>query len=475
MPKILARRPPRRLRTSECARALGSLGVFLGWGKRNRPLLKSLAYKINHKLERSFPEQRLFLRSDEGTRFIILSPLTQLIGWTGSAAFVAWAIIATAVLLMDSIGSGNVREQAQREQGLYEQRLQTIAVERDARAAEAAAAQERFNLALAQISTMQSELLASEDRSKELETGINVIQSTLRRTMNERDEARGELDTVLAEANGQTGAARSPLGADAAATVSFLTDALATTAAERDKATSEAANAEEFAENLIYEQRLRDERNDQIFRQLEDAVTVSMEPLDKMFSAAGMSTDQILDTVRRGYSGQGGPLMPMLLSTKGEEADADTLRANELLTKLDEMNLYRIAAEKLPVGLPVHASFRYTSGFGQRWGRLHAGVDMAGPVGTPIYATASGVVTHAGWESGYGRLITIKHDFGLETRFGHLSAIKVSVGQRVSRGDRIGDMGNSGRSTGPHLHYEVRVGGTPVNPMTYIKAANNVF
>jgi murein DD-endopeptidase MepM/ murein hydrolase activator NlpD len=100
---------------------------------------------------------------------------------------------------------------------------------------------------------------------------------------------------------------------------------------------------------------------------------------------------------------------------------------------------------------------------------------MAGPVGTPIYATADGVVTHADWQSGYGRLIKVQHEFGLETRYAHLSRIRVKKGQRVSRGDLIGDMGNSGRSTGPHLHYEVRVGGKAVNPMTYIKAGRDVF
>ncbi len=438
--------------------------------------MKKLAHTLNHKLDRHFPEQRLFLRSDEGTRFITLPPLTQLIGWVGSAAFVAWAIIATAVLLMDSIGSGTLRDQAQREQSLYEQRLQTLASERDARAAEAAAAQSRFALAMDQISLMQSELLSSEDRRKELETGINVIQSTLRRTMNERDEARGTVEVMLAEAAGTEGApARPGLSLDGGATVGFLTAALEATAAERDAARKTATDAEDYAENLVFEQRLRDERNDQIFRQLEDAVTVSLEPLDKMFEAAGMSTDSILDTVRRGYSGQGGPLMPLILSTKGVEADADTLRANEILGELDRMNLYRIAAEKLPFAMPVKSSFRYTSGFGMRWGRLHAGVDMAGPTGTPIYAPADGVVTHAGWLSGYGRLIKIRHEFGVETRYGHLSALKVKVGDRVSRGERIGDMGNSGRSTGPHLHYEVRVGDKPIDPMIYIKAGRNVF
>ncbi len=148
---------------------------------------------------------------------------------------------------------------------------------------------------------------------------------------------------------------------------------------------------------------------------------------------------------------------------------------------MDELNLYRIAADKVPFAQPVHASVRRTSGFGYRRDpirggtRLHAGMDWAGAYGTPIYASADGVVSHAGWQSGYGRLVKIDHAFGIETRFAHLSKITVKVGQRVSRGDLIGGMGNSGRSTGTHLHYEVRVNDDPVNPMTYIKAASDVF
>ena len=106
---------------------------------------------------------------------------------------------------------------------------------------------------------------------------------------------------------------------------------------------------------------------------------------------------------------------------------------------------------------------------------MHNGVDFAGAVGTPIHATADGVVTFAGWQSGYGRLVKIQHEFGIESRYAHLSKISAKVGQRVSRGDRIGGMGASGRVTGVHLHYEVRVGGRAVNPMIYIKAANDVF
>ncbi|WP_430522766.1 DUF5930 domain-containing protein [Mycolicibacterium poriferae] len=96
-------------------------------------VLNTVAYRFNRRLEKSFPEQRLFLRSEQGTRFVILTPTVQLVAWVVSAAFVAWAIIATAVLLMDSVSSGSVREQSQREQRLYEERLRTLADQRDAR------------------------------------------------------------------------------------------------------------------------------------------------------------------------------------------------------------------------------------------------------------------------------------------------------------------------------------------------------
>ena len=258
-------------------------------------------------------------------------------------------------------------------------------------------------------------------------------------------------------------------------TVDLLADALERTAAERDQIEADAQAALLAAEEMELEVRLMQDRNDEIFRQLEEAMLVSVEPLDNMFRAAGMDPERLIDQVRRGYSGQGGPLTPLQFSTKGGEPDPDMLRANGILSAMDRINLYRIAAEQAPFDIPVKSNFRFTSGYGQRWGRLHAGTDFAGPVGTPIYSTADGVVVHAGWSSGYGRLIKIRHAFGVETRYAHLNRIRVEVGQRVSRGDRIGDMGNSGRSTGPHLHYEIRVDGNPVNPMTYIRAGRDVF
>jgi murein DD-endopeptidase MepM/ murein hydrolase activator NlpD len=437
-----------------------------------------LAIRIHSVLERYFPERRVFLKSDTDTRFIRLRPATQLIAFTGSAALVAWAIIATAVLLMDSIGSGNFREQAKRDQSTYQARLSDLSAQRNGRAEEAVAAQERFNAALKQISVMQSELLASETHRRELETGIEVIQSTLRETMKQREMARTKLAAIEGSVEG--GAAVAQISGSSAP-ISLLADALARTAAERDQVVIDAQDALVQAEDLNHELAIMRDQNDAIFRQLEEAMAVSVAPLDKMFRSAGMPTERMLETVRRGYSGQGGPLMPLSFSTRGEAQSADTLRANRLLNQMDRLNLYRIAAQKAPFATPVKNAFRFTSEFGFRRDpktggrRMHNGVDFAAGNGTPLYSTADGVVTHAGWASGYGRLVKLQHEFGVETRYAHMSKMRVKVGQRVSRGDHIGDMGASGRVTGVHLHYEVRIGGKAVNPMIFIKAANDVF
>jgi murein DD-endopeptidase MepM/ murein hydrolase activator NlpD len=100
--------------------------------------------------------------------------------------------------------------------------------------------------------------------------------------------------------------------------------------------------------------------------------------------------------------------------------------------------------------------------------RPHEGIDVSAPMGSPIEAPASGVVTDAGWENGYGNTITINHGFGIVTKFAHASKLLVKTGQRVSRGQRIALVGNSGLATGPHLHYEVHVNGRPVNPLKYV-------
>lgn len=110
-----------------------------------------------------------------------------------------------------------------------------------------------------------------------------------------------------------------------------------------------------------------------------------------------------------------------------------------------------------------------TSKFGVRWGRMHNGVDIGASSGTTIVAACSGTVSFAGWEQGYGNVIKIDHGNGFETVYGHCKSIYVKKGQKVASQEKIGAVGSTGNSTGPHLHFEIRVNGTPQNPLDHIK------
>ena len=115
-----------------------------------------------------------------------------------------------------------------------------------------------------------------------------------------------------------------------------------------------------------------------------------------------------------------------------------------------------------PVNGPV------VSGFGMRWGRMHEGIDITAGTGTPIWAAAAGAVIHAGWLGGYGNLVVVDHGDGLATAYAHASAILVSVGQQVAQGETLSTVGSTGNSSGPHLHFEVRVNGNAVDPLLYL-------
>lgn len=432
-------------------------------------------------VHRAFPEKRIFIKSAKGTRFVRLGARHQLLAGVALTALVAWSTAATAFLVIGMVKGGGEATALRNEQSVYESRIGDLAAERDAQRMAALDVQHRHAAALDEVAGFQKRAFESDLRISELEQSAAAMQRLLKQAMTERDAAvtrLAELDgsaasATLAEYDRRTAADKQ--------TIAFLTDALNQTAAERDAARSEATEAGTQLAALETELDRRTDAEDRIFAQLEDAVTLAMDPLDKMFRNIGLEPDKVLDEMREQYSGEGGPLTPIAYSTKGFAPTPAELRANVVLGKMDLLALYRMAADKIPFAIPVQSAVRQTSGFGYRRDpirggtRLHAGLDWAGPVGTPIFASADGVVVSAGWESGYGRLVRIQHEFGIETRFAHLSKIGVKVGQRVSRGDPIGAMGSSGRSTGTHLHYEVRVGGNPVDPMIYIKAARDVL
>jgi len=437
---------------------------------------------INAKLERYLPEKRLFLRSEESTRFVRLRALPQAVIILGTGAFVAWTIIASSIVFMEAIGSTDLREQTRREQVYFERRLTELAAERDRSAAEAQAANDRYAEAMDRVARMQGTLLASEQRRAEMESGIDTLQGSLRDRIRERDTARARLAELESTSTSDELMLTAARLAEVEQTLDFMLSALSDTAQERETVVAMAESTSQQVEHLALENRLIQDRNHRIFSQLEQAVEVSMLPLERMFSAAGIQPEQLLQQVRSGYQNRTASLMPISISTSGTlDPMGDEARANGVIAALEEINLYRLAAQRTPFAMPVRAGVRQTSGFGTRRDprtggrRMHNGVDWAGPQGTPILSTGAGTVTHAGRQGGYGNLVIVRHDFGIETYYAHLHTINVNVGQRVSRGDRIGGMGTTGRSTGVHLHYEIRVGGRPINPMTYIRAAQNVF
>ncbi|UVI40034.1 M23 family metallopeptidase [Qipengyuania spongiae] len=170
----------------------------------------------------------------------------------------------------------------------------------------------------------------------------------------------------------------------------------------------------------------------------------------------------------------GGPLEPIL---DGDRVDPHFER---LGLSLARMNALEQGLEGVPQVLPASLA-RMSSGFGFRHdpftggGAMHAGLDFSGPVGAPIHAAAKGRVTYVGWRSGYGKTVEIRHANGLTTRYAHMSAFKTRVGDRVAPGEVIGAIGSTGRSTGPHLHFEVRIHDRAVNPRIFLEQAPDVL
>lgn len=192
-------------------------------------------------------------------------------------------------------------------------------------------------------------------------------------------------------------------------------------------------------------------------------------------TAGSFRAPQIGDKIQ---AGSGGPFVAVGSDTVDAPGGDDRFHALFLSwKKLDSAKSQ--GAISVPSAKPVSAA-TFTSSFGVRSdpfrgsAAMHAGIDLAAPVGTAIYATADGMVDRAEWSGGYGNMVEIDHGKGLETRFGHLSRILVRPGQQVKRGQLIALMGSTGRSTGSHLHYEVRIDGRAVNPMPFLQTSDYV-
>jgi hypothetical protein len=204
---------------------------------------------------------------------------------------------------------------------------------------------------------------------------------------------------------------------------------------------------------------------------VEDRMESRVRRMRGVFSDLGLDMAQLEAATPRGA--MGGPFVPVKLPPDAGAFERQLYRINTTRAQVERLN--RTLA-LVPYRKPVIGAVEFTSGFGVRsdpfLGRpaMHTGLDFRAATGDPVRATANGKVVSSGWAGGYGRMVEIDHGNGLSTRYGHMSEISVKVGDQIKIGQVIGAVGSTGRSTGPHLHYETRIDGDAVDPQKFLRA-----
>ena len=223
--------------------------------------------------------------------------------------------------------------------------------------------------------------------------------------------------------------------------------------------------------------RLQDSEQEAILR-LSERTVANISRIERVIGLAGLKVSRLLGTTGSGSLGQGGPFV----AVKPDGLPGDRMKAEltNLGMRLDRWQALQRVMRILPLTAPLN-SYSVSSSFGKRrdpinrrWA-AHYGIDLIGVFRSSVYATASGLVTHAGWKGRYGKLVEVTHGAGIKTRYGHLSKILVKKGQTIKFRKKIGLLGNTGRSTGAHIHYEIIVNDKPRNPAKFIKAGRYVL
>lgn len=216
--------------------------------------------------------------------------------------------------------------------------------------------------------------------------------------------------------------------------------------------------------------------NAEIIQRVQEKTAGQIDSLESIIKQTGLKSETLKKNAEKpakNKKSEGGPFIPEDMHELSKSTD-------ELFSNLDELSRLNQIVMTLPLSMPIKNS-EPQSGFGTRYdpftNRLafHSGIDLSGPEGSKIFSTADGTVTAAERNGSYGNMVDIDHGNGITTRYGHLKEIKVFPGQKVKKGDWIGIQGSTGRSTGPHLHYEVRYNDQPMNPKNFIQAGRYVF
>ncbi|MGE0253665.1 MAG: peptidoglycan DD-metalloendopeptidase family protein [Alphaproteobacteria bacterium] len=227
-----------------------------------------------------------------------------------------------------------------------------------------------------------------------------------------------------------------------------------------------------------------------IVERLDERTTASLAVVSQTLAGTGVDVDRLLERLGvdgsvRNDAGVGGPFLPLpaervMPPTMAVPGDALGNKLAKLDARLTYWEGVQAILARLPLAPPLD-SFQVTSGFGRRidpftgqWA-MHEGLDLSAPERTLVYATAPGTVTFVGWKGGYGKMVEIDHGLGIRTRYGHMRKLYLRKGQEIEFGEKVGEVGSTGRSSAPHLHYEVAIDGRAQDPDRFIKAGRHVF
>ena len=414
-------------------------------GRNPRGLFSRLAF--------AFRERQIYLRSEGEVQFITLRPGVQVTAIIAFAAGLFWVAYATVnVAFKDQVLA--LKERSQYRARLeYEDRIGEMRTVIDKLNRRLLLDQKAY---LAKVDEVRIEHDQLVDRHEQLSdffkqgwlpapTGSTTQQKS---SLTPRDEP-----AIKAPANETT----SPRAVD-----SYL---------------SEFTSAEEAVRPLdelrSYMDRM-EAREAVLLHAATDYVAEESTRLGKVYRSLGVNADKLANTSSYKPDAIGGPFIAATVADLGSKVLA--LRVSELSLQLDKWETLKFQTTRLPLIKPLSPDQATSSGFGLRQDpfrkrpAMHSGVDFRGPTGSVVHATAPGKVIKAGWAGGYGKMVEVRHDGGITSLYAHLSIISVRTGQKVKSGDRIGKIGNTGRSTGPHLHYETRVGGRALDPVRFWKA-----
>lgn len=443
------------------------------------------------------PERTIYIRTGETLSHKTISPLAQLIAFFGVVGTTFSSIFLFSIVVLDKVGGPVEGIESDVMQAAYEHRIAALTEERDRLRLDLMDMAQRKRAAIDALDDQVAMTLANSALRTQLATDFarssglaEELRLQLGAALAERDIAEAETQRMTLEF-----ASLVASEADLQSAVERLSYEVLDEANQVRDLVNAYESLETEVESFASEQMLMRQHQSRVYTRLETAVTAGLDTLEGVFKRAGTDVEALIGTMRESQTGQGGPEVtlsgvtlgndaPFIPLNEGEAAKApffEDQQARVLYQELQRLNLMRSAFVSMPFAHPVPARHRQSSPFGLRRDpftreiRQHNGVDFAARTGTPIAATADGVVVLAGTWGAYGKIVKIRHDFGYETLYAHLHRIRVRRGERVVRGERIGDMGSTGRSTGPHLHYEIRRDGRAVDPQNYLRAARDVL